>query len=223
MKPGAAGRPFFGVTPAIVDMNGARLEGEAEGNLILTSSWPGQMRSIYRDSDVFVASYFRAYPGSYFTGDGARRDADGTYWITGRVDDVINVAGHRISTAEIESSLVAYPAVAEAAVVGYPHQIKGQGIYAYVTLRAGVPADDVLKAQLIKHVRTQISPIASPDFVQWTPTLPKTRSGKIVRRILRKVAEGNVTDLGDASTLADPGVIAELLQARDLLPVRQSQ
>lgn len=204
-------------------MNGERLEGEAEGNLILTGSWPGQMRSIYRDPDLFVTSYFATYPGAYFTGDGARRDADGTYWITGRVDDVINVAGRRISTAEIESSLVAYPAVAEAAVVGCPHEIKGQSIYAYVTLRAGVPANDVLKAQLIKHVRTQIGPIASPDFVQWTPTLPKTRSGKIVRRMLRMIAEGNVTDLGDASTLADPAVIAELLEARGLAPRGQSQ
>jgi acetyl-CoA synthetase len=217
MKPGAASRPFFGVTPAIVDGNGTLLEGEAEGNLILTGSWPGQMRGIFGNKDLFFDTYFAMYPGTYFTGDGAKRDADGTYWITGRVDDVINVAGHRIGTAEIESSLVAHPAVAEAAVVGYPHDIKGQGIYAYVTLRTGAQPDETLKTELLKQVRADIGPIASLDTIQWTPALPKTRSGKIVRRMLRKIAEGNVTDLGDASTLADPSVVVELIAARRIL------
>jgi acetyl-CoA synthetase len=213
MKPGAAAYPFFGVRPALVDINGQLLQGEAEGNLVLTASWPGQMQGIFGNDDLFFDTYFATYPGTYFTGDGARRDADGSYWITGRVDDVINVSGHRMGTAEIESSLAAHPAVAEAAVVGYPHDIKGQGIYAYVTVRAGIDADHALKAELIRHVRVEIGPIANPDVIQWTPALPKTRSGKIVRRILRKIAEGNVADLGDASTLADPSVVDALIAA----------
>lgn len=214
MKPGAASRPFFGVQAAIVDPSGKPLAGEAEGNLVITGSWPGQMRAIYGRPDVFE-TYFATFPGTYFTGDGARRDADGTYWITGRVDDVINVSGHRLGTAEIESSLVAHSAVAEAAVVGFPHDVKGQGIYAYVTLCAAITASDALKTELVRHVRAEIGPIASPDIVQWAPSLPKTRSGKIVRRILRKIAEGSVSELGDASTLADPSVIADLLAGRD--------
>ena len=214
MKPGAASRPFFGVAPAIVDANGRCLEGEAEGNLILTGSWPGQMRAIHGNESLFFDTYFATYPGAYFTGDGARRDADGTYWITGRVDDVINVSGHRLGTAEIESALATHPLVAEAAVVGCPHELKGQGIYAYVTLRAGVVPDDRLKTELNGHLRNEIGPIASPDFIQWAASLPKTRSGKIVRRMLRKIAEGNVTDLGDTSTLADPAIIADLIEGR---------
>ncbi|MEP6908135.1 MAG: acetate--CoA ligase, partial [Pseudoxanthomonas sp.] len=190
LKPGSATLPFFGVEPALVDANGAFLEGEAEGNLVLLDSWPGQMRSVYGDHPRFIDTYFRAYPGTYFTGDGCRRDADGYYWITGRVDDVINVSGHRIGTAEVESALVSHPKVAEAAVVGFPHDIKGQGIYAYVTLKAGVTPTDELKKSLVAHVRKEIGPIAAPDVIQWAPGLPKTRSGKIMRRILRKVAEG---------------------------------
>ena len=214
MKPGAASRPFFGVSPALVDADGVTLEGEAEGNLILTRSWPGQMRTVYGDHDRFIDTYFSTYPGAYFTGDGARRDADGTYWITGRVDDVINVSGHRMGTAEIESALVAHDAVAEAAVVGYPHDVKGQGIYAYVTLRAGLAPSDELNDALIAHVRKEIGPIASPDVIQWAPGLPKTRSGKIMRRILRKIAENDFSNLGDTSTLADPPVVDDLINNR---------
>jgi acetyl-CoA synthetase len=213
MKPGAAGRPLFGIEAAIVDAKGNALDGQAEGNLVLTKSWPGQMRSIWGDHGRFFETYFATYPGAYFTGDGARRDAEGAYWITGRVDDVINVAGHRLGTAEVESALLAHPAVAEAAVVGCAHEIKGQGIYAYVTLRADVQASDPLKAELIRQVRADIGAIATPDVIQWTAALPKTRSGKIMRRLLRNIAEGCVTDLGDATTLADAGVIGELISA----------
>ncbi len=213
-KPGSATKPFFGVQAAIVDANGKILEGEAEGNLILTDSWPGQMRTVYGDHERFIDTYFKTYPGSYFTGDGARRDADGYYWITGRVDDVINVSGHRIGTAEVESALVAHPHVAEAAVVGCPHEIKGQGIYAYVTLKAGVEPTEVLRKELIAWVRKEIGPIATPDHLQWAPGLPKTRSGKIMRRILRKIAENVPDQLGDISTLADPSVVQNLVDTR---------
>jgi len=213
-KPGSATKPFFGVTPAIVDANGKVLDGEAEGNLVLLDSWPGQMRTVYGDHQRFVDTYFKTYPGTYFTGDGARRDADGYYWITGRVDDVINVSGHRLGTAEVESALVAHPKVAEAAVVGCPHDIKGQGIYAYVTLKAGVTPDEALRKELIAHVRKEIGPIATPDYLQWAPGLPKTRSGKIMRRILRKIAENAPDQLGDISTLADPSVVQNLVEAR---------
>ena len=213
-KPGSATKPFFGVKPALVDANGVVIEGEAEGNLILTDSWPGQMRTVYGDHERFIETYFKTYPGSYFTGDGARRDADGYYWITGRVDDVINVSGHRIGTAEVESALVGHHAVAEAAVVGCPHDIKGQGIYAYVTLKAGVEGTDALKKELIAHVRKEIGPIATPDHLQWAPGLPKTRSGKIMRRILRKIAENAPDQLGDISTLADPSVVKNLVDSR---------
>ena len=213
-KPGSATKPFFGVKPAIVDANGKILEGEAEGNLILTDSWPGQMRTVYGDHERFIETYFKTYPGNYFTGDGARRDADGYYWITGRVDDVINVSGHRIGTAEVESALVGHHDVAEAAVVGCPHDIKGQGIYAYVTLKTGVEATDALRRELIAQVRKEIGPIATPDFLQWAPGLPKTRSGKIMRRILRKIAENAPDQLGDISTLADPSVVQNLVDTR---------
>ncbi|HEX9138360.1 MAG TPA: acetate--CoA ligase [Steroidobacteraceae bacterium] len=214
LKPGSATRPFFGVAPAIVDATGKVLEGAAEGNLVLCDSWPGQMRTVYGDHDRFIATYFRTYPGTYFTGDGARRDADGYYWITGRVDDVINVSGHRLGTAEVESALVSHPSVAEAAVVGYPHDIKGQGIYAYVTLKAGQqPSDELLKA-LRATVREVIGPIAIPDVIQWAPSLPKTRSGKIMRRILRKIAANETDQLGDTSTLADPAVVTQLVENR---------
>ena len=213
-KPGSATKPFFGVKPAIVDANGKPLEGEAEGNLVLTDSWPGQMRTVYGDHERFIDTYFKTYPGSYFTGDGARRDADGYYWITGRVDDVINVSGHRIGTAEVESALVGHHDVAEAAVVGCPHDIKGQGIYAYVTLKSGVEPTDVLRKALIAHVRKEIGPIATPDYLQWAPGLPKTRSGKIMRRILRKIAENAPDQLGDISTLADPSVVKNLVDTR---------
>ncbi len=214
MKPGAASFPFFGICPALVDSEGRELEGAAEGNLLITDSWPGQMRTVYGDHQRFIDTYFTAYPGNYFTGDGSRRDADGTYWITGRVDDVINVSGHRMGTAEVESALVAHDAVAEAAVVGYPHDLKGQGIYAYVTLRAGVVADDALRQNLVKHVRAEIGPIATPDLIQFAPGLPKTRSGKIMRRILRKIAENSFDNLGDTSTLAEPEVIDDLIEHR---------
>ena len=214
LKPGAPSMPFFGIQPAIVDADGKLLEGETEGNLILTDSWPGQMRTLYGDHQRFVDTYFKTYPGSYFTGDGVRRDGDGYYWITGRVDDVINVSGHRMGTAEVESALVSHPSVAEAAVVGCPHDIKGQGIYAYVTLKAGVEATDDLRKQLITHVRTEIGPIATPDHLQWAPGLPKTRSGKIMRRILRKIAENQPDALGDTSTLADPDVVDNLVEER---------
>ncbi|MEN1960463.1 acetate--CoA ligase [Luteimonas sp. MJ246] len=213
-KPGSATKPFFGVQPAIVDAAGNILEGECEGNLVIMDSWPGQMRTVYGDDQRFFDTYFAAYPGMYFTGDGVRRDADGYYWITGRVDDVINVSGHRIGTAEVESALVLHPKVAEAAVVGFPHDIKGQGIYAYVTLIAGEVESDELLKELVAHVRKEIGPIASPDFLQWAPALPKTRSGKIMRRILRKIAENAPDQLGDTSTLADPSVVDALLGNR---------
>ena len=214
LKPGSATLPFFGVQPAIVDTHGKRIEGEGEGNLVILDSWPGQMRTVYGDHQRFIDTYFRTYPGTYFTGDGCRRDADGYYWITGRVDDVINVSGHRIGTAEVESALVSHDKVAEAAVVGFPHDIKGQGIYAYVTLIAGEQPSEALRAELVKHVRAEIGPIAAPDHQQWAPGLPKTRSGKIMRRILRKIAENAPDQLGDTSTLADPSVVDSLVQER---------
>jgi acetyl-CoA synthetase len=214
LKPGSATKPLPGVKLEIVDADGKLLTGATQGNLCLTDSWPGQMRTVYGDHDRFIATYFTTYPGKYFTGDGCRRDEDGYYWITGRVDDVINVAGHRLGTAEVESALVAHPTVAEAAVVGYPHEIKGQGIYAYVTLNADqTPSEDLRKA-LIQWVRHEIGPFAAPDIIQWAPGLPKTRSGKIMRRILRKVAEGDVSNLGDTTTLADPSVVADLVDNR---------
>ena len=205
LKPGSATLPFFGVQPALVDEKGKQLEGEAAGNLVILDSWPGQARTIYGDHERFVQTYFSTYPGTYFTGDGCRRDEDGYYWITGRVDDVINVSGHRLGTAEVESALVSHPKVAEAAVVGYPHNLKGQGIYCYVTLISGETWSDDLVKELIAHVRKEIGPIASPDLIQFAPGLPKTRSGKIMRRILRKIAEDEFSNLGDISTLADPG------------------
>ncbi len=214
LKPGSATLPFFGVRPALVDANGQLLEGAAEGNLVLLDSWPGQMRTVYGDHQRFIDTYFRTYPGMYFTGDGCRRDEDGYYWITGRVDDVINVSGHRIGTAEVESALVAHPKVAEAAVVGFPHDIKGQGIYAYVTLKAGEQPSEELQKELVAWVRKEIGPIATPDHLQWAPALPKTRSGKIMRRILRKIAENQPDQLGDTSTLADPSVVEMLVNER---------
>jgi len=214
LKPGSATKPLPGVKLQLVDADGKVLEGATQGNLCLTDSWPGQMRTVYGDHERFITTYFTTYPGKYFTGDGCRRDEDGYYWITGRVDDVINVSGHRLGTAEIESALVAHQDVAEAAVVGYPHDIKGQGIYAYVTLKVGVAATDELRADLIKWVRREIGPFAAPDVIQWAPGLPKTRSGKIMRRILRKVAEGDVSNLGDTTTLADPSVVADLVANR---------
>ena len=214
MKPGAGSHPFFGVKPILVDAEGNTLEGAADGNLLITDSWPGQMRTVYGDHQRFIDTYFTAYPGTYFTGDGCRRDEDGFYWITGRVDDVINVSGHRMGTAEVESALVSHDAVAEAAVVGYPHDIKGQGIYAYVTLVAGCEATDDLRKNLVQHVRAEIGPIASPDLIQFAPGLPKTRSGKIMRRILRKIAENEFSNLGDTSTLADPEVVTDLIEHR---------
>jgi len=213
-KPGSATLPLPGVTPVLVDAEGRELEGVAEGNLCLAESWPGQARTLYGDHARFVQTYFSTYPGKYFTGDGARRDADGYWWITGRVDDVINVSGHRLGTAEIESALVAHDAVTEAAVVGYPHDLKGQGIYAYVTLHHAAEPTDALRAELVKWVRAEIGPFAALDVVQWAPGLPKTRSGKIMRRILRKIAENEVHALGDVSTLADPGVVDELVRNR---------
>jgi acetyl-CoA synthetase len=214
LKPGSATWPFFGVVPGIVDEQGRLLEGPAEGALVLTRPWPGQMRTVYGNHQRFIDTYFRRYPGYYFTGDGARRDQDGYYWITGRVDDVINVAGHRLGTAEIESALVLHEQVAEAAVVGYSHPIKGQGIYAYVTLMAGSAPSEVLRTELRQQVRKEIGPIAAPDIIQWAPALPKTRSGKILRRILRKLAANEIDNLGDTSTLADPSVIEELIEHR---------
>ena len=214
LKPGSATKPFFGVRPAIVDGSGKEQHGACEGNLVLLDSWPGQMRTVYGDHQRFIDTYFRTFPGTYFTGDGARRDEDGYYWITGRVDDVINVSGHRMGTAEVESALVAHHAVAEAAVVGFPHDIKGQGIYAYVTLKAGLEPSDALLAELRQTVREQIGAIALPDVIQWAPGLPKTRSGKIMRRILRKIAADEADQLGDTSTLADPSVVAELVEHR---------
>jgi acetyl-CoA synthetase len=214
LKPGSAAKPFFGIQAAIVDDDGNVLEGEVEGNLVILNSWPGQMRTLYGDHQRFVDTYFSTFEGCFFTGDGVRRDEDGYYWITGRVDDVLNVSGHRMGTAEVESALVAHKAVAEAAVVGYPHDIKGQGIYAYVTLMQGVAADDELLAELKLWVRKEIGPIATPDLIQWAPGLPKTRSGKIMRRILRKVAANDYGDLGDTSTLADPAVVEDLIDNR---------
>jgi acetyl-CoA synthetase len=214
LKPGSATRPFFGIKPEIVDAEGKPLEGAGSGNLCITDSWPGQMRSVYGDHDRFEQTYFSTYKGKYFTGDGCRRDEDGYYWITGRVDDVINVAGHRLGTAEVESALVAHDKVSEAAVVGYPHDIKGQGIYAYVTLMAGEKPSEELRKELVQWVRKEIGPIASPDLIQFAPGLPKTRSGKIMRRILRKIAEDESGNLGDVSTLADPAVVDDLVNNR---------
>ncbi|MEQ1863482.1 MAG: acetate--CoA ligase [Micropepsaceae bacterium] len=211
LKPGSATRPFFGIVPQVVDAEGRVLEGETTGNLVLADSWPGQMRTVYGDHQRFVDTYFKTYPGKYFTGDGCRRDADGYYWITGRVDDVINVSGHRLGTAEVESALVGHTQVAEAAVVGYPHDIKGQGIYAYVTLKAGIAPTDELRKELMAWVGKEIGAIAKPDVIQWAPGLPKTRSGKIMRRILRKIAEGDISNLGDTTTLADPAVVQDLV------------
>jgi len=214
LKPGSATRPFFGVQPCLVDQDGNELEGAAEGYLCMKDSWPGQMRTVFGDHQRFIDTYFVQYPGKYFTGDGCRRDEDGYYWITGRVDDVLNVSGHRMGTAEIESSLVAHTAVAEAAVVGFPHDVKGQGIYAYVTLMEGCEATPQLHDELVQWVRNDIGAIAKPDHLQWAPGLPKTRSGKIMRRILRKIAEGEVDSLGDTSTLADPSVVDDLVNNR---------
>jgi len=215
LKPGSATKPFFGIDPVIVDADGVvQTSDPAEGNLCIARSWPGQMRTVWGDHERFFQTYFSTYPGKYFSGDGCRRDGDGYYWITGRVDDVINVSGHRMGTAEVESALVLHPKVAEAAVVGFPHDIKGQGIYAYVTLNAGVAADDDLRKALVQWVRTEIGPIATPDAIQFAPGLPKTRSGKIMRRILRKIAEGDTSNLGDISTLADPAVVEDLVRNR---------
>jgi len=214
LKPGAASFPMFGVVPQIVDGEGKVLEGPTEGNLCITQSWPGQMRTVWGDHERFFQTYFTTYKGKYFTGDGCRRDEDGYYWITGRVDDVINVSGHRMGTAEVESALVAHAKVAEAAVVGFPHDIKGQGIYAYVTTNTEVEPDDALRKELVQWVRTEIGPIATPDAIHFAPALPKTRSGKIMRRILRKIAEGDVSNLGDTSTLADPSVVDTLLTTK---------
>jgi acetyl-CoA synthetase len=214
LKPGSCTRPLPGVKPQLVDADGQVLEGATSGNLCITDSWPGQMRTVYGDHERFFNTYFSTYAGKYFTGDGARRDADGYYWITGRVDDVINVSGHRLGTAEVESALVGHQAVAEAAVVGYPHEIKGQGIYCYVTLKADVTPTAALEPELRNWVRREIGPFASPDVIQFAPGLPKTRSGKIMRRILRKVAEGDVGNLGDTTTLADPSVVDDLVRNR---------
>lgn len=215
LKPGSASRPFFGIQPNLLDGDGQIMEGEAAGSLVISASWPGQMRTIYGDHARFVETYFKTYPGHYFTSDGARRDADGYYWITGRVDDVLNVSGHRLGTAEIESALVLHNTVAEAAVVGFPHDIKGQGIYAYVTLVKGTEPSDELKIELVKQVRSEIGPIATLDAIQWSPGLPKTRSGKIMRRILRKIACNELDNMGDTSTLADPGVVDQLIENRE--------
>lgn len=214
LKPGSATLPFFGVKPAIVDSEGKILDGPCEGNLVILDSWPAQMRTVFGDHHRFVQTYFSTFKGMYFTGDGARRDEDGYYWITGRVDDVLNVSGHRLGTAEVESALVAHPAVAEAAVVGYPHDIKGQGIYCYVTLKSDIEPSDALRKDLVAWVRKEIGPIATPDVIQWAPNLPKTRSGKIMRRILRKIAEGEFKALGDTTTLADPSVVDDLIARR---------
>ncbi len=214
LKPGSATLPFFGVEPALVDDQGRELDGATSGSLVIKHSWPGQMRTVYGDHERFMETYFKMFPGRYFTGDGARRDEDGYYWITGRVDDVINVSGHRLGTAEVESALVLHPAVSEAAVVGYPHAIKGQGIYAYVTLMHNVSPSEELRKELVQHVRTEIGAIATPDVIQWAPGLPKTRSGKIMRRILRKVAANELDNLGDTTTLADPAVVDDLVSHR---------
>jgi acetyl-CoA synthetase len=213
-KPGSATRPFFGIEPVLVDADNKIIEGVGEGNLCINRSWPGQMRTVYGDHQRFIETYFSAFEGRYFSGDGARRDVDGYYWITGRVDDVLNVSGHRMGTAEIESALVAHPHVAEAAVVGYPHDIKGQGIYAYVTLNLDQEPSNELQADLQQWVRADIGAIATPDLLQWAPSLPKTRSGKIMRRILRKIAADDFAELGDTSTLADPSVVEELIENR---------
>ena len=218
LKPGSATRPFFGVQPALVDEKGAILEGAAHGNLVILDSWPGQARSVFGDHARFGQTYFSTYPGMYYTGDGCRRDEDGDYWITGRIDDVINVSGHRLGTGEIENALVAHPKVSEAAVVGYPHDLKGQGIYCYVTLNAGETPSEELKKELVGHVRREIGPIASPDLMQFAPGLPKTRSGKIMRRILRKIAEDDFSNLGDTSTLAEPAVVDDLINNRQNHP-----
>jgi acetyl-CoA synthetase len=214
LKPGSATLPFFGVQPQLVDGDGNVLDGAAQGNLCIIDSWPGQMRTVYGDHERFIQTYFSTYKGKYFTGDGCRRDEDGYYWITGRVDDVINVSGHRMGTAEVESALVSHDSVSEAAVVGYPHDIKGQGIYCYVTLMNGLEPSEDLRKELVKHVREEIGPIASPDKIQFSPGLPKTRSGKIMRRILRKIAEDDYSALGDTSTLADPTVVDDLIENR---------
>ena len=214
LKPGSATRPFFGVQPALVDDKGQTLQGAATGNLVILDSWPGQARTVFRDHERFVQTYFSTYPGTYFTGDGCRRDEDGYYWITGRVDDVINVSGHRMGTAEVESALVSHPKVAEAAVVGYPHDLKGQGIYCYVTLNTGETPSEELRKELVGHVRKVIGPTATPDLIQFSPGLPKTRSGKIMRRILRKIAEDDFSNLGDTSTLAEPAVVTDLIEHR---------
>jgi acetyl-CoA synthetase len=213
-KPGSATLPFFGIVPELMDEKGNLIAGAGSGNLVIADSWPGQMRTVFGDHQRFIDTYFRAYPGKYFTGDGCRRDADGYYWITGRVDDVINVSGHRIGTAEVESALVGHSDVAEAAVVGFPHDLKGQGIYAYVTLKIGVEPSEVLRRALVAEVRRAIGPTATPDVIQFAPGLPKTRSGKIMRRILRKIAENELEQLGDTSTLADPGVVQNLIDNR---------
>ncbi len=217
LKPGSASKPFFGIQPAIVDENGNELEGECQGDLVMKHPWPGQMRSVYGDHNRFIETYFSQYPGMYFSGDGCKRDADGYYWITGRVDDVLNISGHRLGTAEVESALVLHEKIAEAAVVGYSHVIKGQGIYAYVTPMSGIETSDNLKEELIQLVRKEIGPFAKPDIIQWAPGLPKTRSGKIMRRILRKVAENEIESLGDTSTLADPSVVEEIINNRQNL------
>ena len=214
LKPGSATLPFFGVQPALFDNDGNEIHGEGEGNLVIKHSWPGQMRTVFGDHQRFIETYFSGFDNVYVTGDGAKRDADGYYWITGRVDDVINVSGHRMGTAEVESALVLHDTVAEAAVIGYPHDIKGQGIYAYVTLMQGVESSDDLKKDLVKLVRKEIGPIASPDIIQWAPGLPKTRSGKIMRRILRKIAANEIDSLGDTSTLAEPAVVDNLIENR---------
>jgi acetyl-CoA synthetase len=214
LKPGSATKPMFGVKPQLLEGDGTPIEGAGAGSLVITDSWPGQMRTVWGDHERFFQTYFTTYPGKYFTGDGCRRDEDGYYWITGRIDDVINVSGHRMGTAEVESALVAHEDVAEAAVVGMPHDIKGQGIYAYVTVNADVQPDEDLRRELVQWVRKEIGPIATPDVIQFAPALPKTRSGKIMRRILRKIAEGDTSHLGDTSTLADPGVVDNLLANR---------
>jgi acetyl-CoA synthetase len=213
-KPGSATKPLPGIKLEILNSEGKKIEGEGEGVLVISDSWPGQMRSVYKDHERFEETYFSSFPGYYFTGDGCRRDSEGDYWITGRVDDVLNVSGHRIGTAELESVFVGHLNVAEAAVVGYPHPIKGQGIYCYITLLKGIDATETLKRDLIQLVRNTLGPIATPDLIQWAPGLPKTRSGKIMRRILRKIAENETERLGDISTLADPSVVQELINGR---------
>jgi acetyl-CoA synthetase len=214
MKPGSATKPLPGIKPLLVDADGKELEGAASGNLCIAASWPGQMRTVWGDHERFFVTYFTTYPGRYFTGDGCRRDEDGYYWITGRVDDVINVSGHRIGSAEVESALVSHPKVAEAAVVGFPHEIKGTAIYAFVTLNAGEEGDDALRKELNQEVRNDIGALAAPERIQFAPALPKTRSGKIMRRILRKIAENDFANLGDTSTLAEPQVVADLIENR---------